>query len=754
MSTFINQSNRSKGFGFMGTGYTPQLNVIFDDYNLYPTEGNFIYSYDDLLNTINTNVKRINSVSDLKVIKLKNKFSSLGGLLTASTYSGSLGNYETKSTNLFNATGSVYRTMDGEGRVMYTKYDYLNRPVETRYNGAWGASNRKIFDYLVSNNPDYYRIETITDETTDESGETIKKYYDKVGNLKKEEIIHGSTTLATTYEYDDLYRLTSVTSPGGKITAYQYDDHNNISQKVSPDEGTTLYKYDKFGNLRFSMNSGDANFTFSRYDEFKRVLATGQFDKQLIPFASLDPDVIYDISNPNNYTFEGLTTDTAKFLIVNMYDKFTSSGVFQQLSPSLFGTLGYIKGKLVATAFRTKTTDPWSYKIYSYDPLGRVISFWVSNRSNNKFKKITNTYDNLGNVISQNINGDIYTWNDYDEQNRLKEVRSSMHNAKTTAMLDAVYDYDKSDKVHFLHFNKPANVHSREYFRYNVRGRITQFLGQRISETPVSLMGGSLSYYDNDNILSQSISNGGGIWSAFSYTYSYDGFNRLTDAVCTTNNYPDEHFTYDNDGNFLTHTRSDGLNWFYMYTANTNKLSTIQIPYPKSYGYDVKGNIIYDDYRGINSIQYDFRNLPVSMNVSGRGIQQFDYDDAGQRVRKNDESRSDDYRKQYYLRDHTGRELAVYRNNGDTLAFVNLYGNDLIGRVDVNYEWVWVQQIGTIGEGQTHPTMDSTLVYSRIDDRKYYFKDHLGNIRTVVDKNGNLISAQDYYPYGGILENA
>ncbi|MEW6196681.1 MAG: RHS repeat-associated core domain-containing protein [Bacteroidota bacterium] len=34
------------------------------------------------------------------------------------------------------------------------------------------------------------------------------------------------------------------------------------------------------------------------------------------------------------------------------------------------------------------------------------------------------------------------------------------------------------------------------------------------------------------------------------------------------------------------------------------------------------------------------------------------------------------------------------------------------------------------------------------DNRYYYLKDHLGSVRCVVDNNGSVVSAQDYYPYG------
>lgn len=100
----------------------------------------------------------------------------------------------------------------------------------------------------------------------DGKNKITKKYFDKDDNLKKEKKIIGDSTLTTKYIYDNLYRLTSVTSPTVKITTYQYDKHININQKTSPAEGTTRYKDD---NLRFSINTGESvSLIFNNYDNF------------------------------------------------------------------------------------------------------------------------------------------------------------------------------------------------------------------------------------------------------------------------------------------------------------------------------------------------------------------------------------------------------------------------------------------------------------------------------------------------------
>lgn len=74
---------------------------------------------------------------------------------------------------------------------------------------------------------------------------------------------------------------------------------------------------------------------------------------------------------------------------------------------------------------------------------------------------------------------------------------------------------------------------------------------------------------------------------------------------------------------------------------------------------------------------------------------------------------------------------------------LNLYGNGLIGRVNV----IWDSVLAEVDPGTWE------YVYKRRDERYYYLKDHLGSIRLTVNESGNIISAQDYYPYGELLRS-
>ncbi|MFZ1288492.1 MAG: RHS repeat-associated core domain-containing protein [Melioribacteraceae bacterium] len=204
--------------------------------------------------------------------------------------------------------------------------------------------------------------------------------------------------------------------------------------------------------------------------------------------------------------------------------------------------------------------------------------------------------------------------------------------------------------------------------------------------------------------------------------------NRLHSANCS-DDYYDLTFTYDNDGNFITKNRP-GANYTYNYTIGTNannKLNSITGFF--SYAYDLKGNLTEKkNSSNINiftASSYDFRNLPLTVWDTNAGTTTYKYDDAGNRIVKKVGTGS--VTNEYYLRDHTGKEVAIYDLNTDKIKMVNLFGIGQIGNVKATWS------------GST-----------RTDERYYYVNDHLGTVRLVIDENSEVSSAKDYYAYGGV----
>jgi len=146
-------------------------------------------------------------------------------------------------------------------------------------------------------------------------------------------------------------------------------------------------------------------------------------------------------------------------------------------------------------------------------------------------------------------------------------------------------------------------------------------------------------------------------------------------------------------------------------------------------------------------LKYDHRNLLTEMRVvkktgGGDGYEtyqlMYNYDEAGNRVRKrvyfyqeedpmpvfeeDDMTGSWDLvGDEYYVRDVSGKEIAVYHSYD--LDHWNVWGTDNVGKINAN------------------------------GDKFFYLKDHLGSVRVVLNSSNQIVSAHDYDCWGYPLEN-
>jgi RHS repeat-associated protein len=182
---------------------------------------------------------------------------------------------------------------------------------------------------------------------------------------------------------------------------------------------------------------------------------------------------------------------------------------------------------------------------------------------------------------------------------------------------------------------------------------------------------------------------------------------------------------------------SDNFN--YRYDVGTNRVLGIEGENAINYSYDYNGNLTDDAVNDIADIKYDYRNLITEMcyNTSDEEYTYkvvYKYDEAGNRIRKtalrqaiNSSNPEDpDYgiwftiKDEFYVRDASGRERAKY--SGNDLEYWNIWGgNDLVGRIDA--------------EGESY----------------YYLKDHLGNIRAVLNSDYSVVEGRDYDPWGYVI---
>lgn len=151
------------------------------------------------------------------------------------------------------------------------------------------------------------------------------------------------------------------------------------------------------------------------------------------------------------------------------------------------------------------------------------------------------------------------------------------------------------------------------------------------------------------------------------------------------------------------------------------------------YDYDGNGNLILDNNKTINSITYNHLNLPVVISVNGKGIITYTYDAAGNKIKK---------------------EITDNSTAGKTIVTTTTY----IGNI------VYESKITTPANAPNDDYTDKLLFMNQEEGRirlkpainnipasfeyDYMVKDHLGNIRMVLTEE----QQQDRYP-ATTLEN-
>ncbi len=166
---------------------------------------------------------------------------------------------------------------------------------------------------------EYDNINRVTRLTTAKNGTTINTFeyeYDNNGNTTKE-ICNGA---ATTYFYDSLDRLISVTYSDGSSVAYEYDALNNRTKETYSNGDVKDYVYDEKYQLKEIKLNGEVTDTFTynqtgavvthsnktfTYDEWDRMSGysdgtntyTYKYDANGIRTQKNDKQYIIDINN-------------------------------------------------------------------------------------------------------------------------------------------------------------------------------------------------------------------------------------------------------------------------------------------------------------------------------------------------------------------------------------------------------------------------------------------------------------------------
>jgi RHS repeat-associated protein len=595
----------------------------------------------------------------------------------------------------------------------------------------------------------------------DEEGNEFEKYFDAVGNLIREvKYFDGTPDLdnpnaaITDYKYDSLYRVRKIKTPNTKIITYSYDGFERQSARSTPDAGITYFTYDKNNNLIYSQDANQRSiatniYTFRSYDALNRLTALGE---TTVGTGAVNYDNI-NIDSTYAYTLELDNPATNFYLTINAFDSISNSviGIFE-------GVNGYIghnftKGKLAATAYRTRLTDTWNFKYYRYDVRGRVIRMWnvISGFDTLVTDYQYNSQDQVT-IYSHSRDSEVKTFkNSYDYAGRLTKVEFYVGwpDAPDPTYISLVdYSYNENSQISQQHLND-GGIKNNYY--YNNRKWISEKSGGSFDFINDYFKNGNVKGQEFSGTYNDNFSN----TTDLSFDYTYDKSNRLLNIIGLSGKSYDLENTYDKDGNLVTLKRygSAGTlddNFTYTYYSGTNRLQKVYGS-TSQYTYDANGNMKTDEVNRNRDIKYDYRNLITQIRNKKIVIEDslvyltyYFYDEAGNRIRKKvyqyigiqqpDSVASPDT-------EAIGDAPGIWELINDIIYSRGVDGNELAIFMNGNLEQSTIWGLGNEG------------YITSSDFPNFYAKDHLGSIRAVSDENNSVISSQDYDAWGYLLQS-
>jgi RHS repeat-associated protein len=152
------------------------------------------------------------------------------------------------------------------------------------------------------------------------------------------------------------------------------------------------------------------------------------------------------------------------------------------------------------------------------------------------------------------------------------------------------------------------------------------------------------------------------------------------------------------------------------------------------YLYDANGNLIADRSRRIAYITYDSNNNPSSIYFTNGYMTKYTYSATGQKLAVGHFIALPNVTWAFGVKPNTSQHQAIFAGHTDYLL-----GGSLIVKEDKTDRLLFDG-----GYAKAERIGDTTYGYTLF----YYNKDHLGNIREVVDAGGNLQQRTNYYPFG------
>ncbi|HXS36337.1 MAG TPA: DUF6443 domain-containing protein, partial [Flavipsychrobacter sp.] len=605
--------------------------------------------------------------------------------------------------------------------------------------------------------------------------------YDDLGNLRwvlTPEALRQSASAGTWAAGSS---PVSAANLSGYCYNYYYDERGRVVEKQMPGKSREYMVYDVRDRLIFTQDGNEqaANtWSFTTYDVLNRPTMTGIYNAPAGASRTTLQDNIDIGSYPstsdllhymttNVYNTYPTTLTNASILTYTYYDDYSNPSI----SGSVFSTADLSKLTGVSpyaitpalgsqtmgevTGIKVKVMDPaspslWNTTTNFYDALGQVIQTQATNHMGG-LDITTNQYNfggSLASSVTNHKNPSATPVNTYVT----KDYRVNFQTGETDALYQNIdgngstpifsNTYDDFGRVK----DKTQGGGAENDYSYDVRGMLIG-INDNFIDAPTTDR-----YFYEQICFDKGFTNkpyngniGGIMWKGYgvsapkrSYGYTYDKLNRLGYAEFrenigtpgspiwdkTATDFTVSNVAYDYNGNLQTMNQRgpsgtgpvdmDILTYNYM--PNSNQLSNVtdagvvtgnpdykeNIINVPQYNYDANGNLQNDNKKGWTAT-YSYLDKPEQVNFSPSvGSVAFLYDALGNKLRK---TTTDAASGTTTVTDYIGP--FVYVNNA--LSYVS-------------HE-----------EGRCRPVMPIPATGMPSFYYDYYIKDHLGNVRSVVN---------------------
>lgn len=511
----------------------------------YPTGAYEAVSYLSLGDADNQRVrKERNPATGTTVIWAETWFDGLGREYQTKSIGGTASQTLISMKRSFSQRGQVLQSYNpyfsGDGSHVTTyRYDALGREILATLPDDTTLTTTYLKPSIATG--------VLSVAVTDALGRQTRSVSDARGNELARIGYLNSTAVTTSYGYDPLGQLTSVTDPNGNQWSNSYDSLGRRISSTDPDLGTWTYGYDDLGRVILQTDAKAQQVAMS-YDRLGRVLSKiagfGQPGSKTTTYA-------YDQARAGYYNV-GQQTSAANSNASVTYD-YDNGGHPVRQATSVDGSTYTVTSSYDVAGRLTSRTYPGggSSGAYAYNTAGQLYSLSGSVTST--------TYMASGAVKAINYANNVktsYSYNsDRDWLTKVEVVLPGSGRAKDTTLASFTYTRDAVGRITSVNGSR-----TNEDWTYSY-DNLDRLLSAANSNTPA--LSQSFTYDAGGNILSNS--------AIGSYGYPVQGPNAVRPhAVLSAGT---SSFSYDANGNQLTKTVGGTVTRTLAYDAENRPVS-------------------------------------------------------------------------------------------------------------------------------------------------------------------------------------